>query len=150
MRITGSRVSFRRANWRVMNKTWETEVAPLALAALKAEAPVDTEGKKPGALRDSIKFEGVSGALGATMTFTSDVPYAKYVVKGTKGPYPIVPRPGGPGVLAWKRQGSWNYAMHVNHPGIEANNFPERALRRLEPVLRQRLSVAVREMVTPE
>lgn len=111
--------------------TWAAEVGPLVLAALKEAAPVAKENG--GRLRDSIRKEQVNAGGGVTITFTANVPYAKWVLEGTS-PHEIRPRT--------KQALFWPGADHpvavVNHPGTRPNDFPRRAITPKLPELQGR------------
>lgn len=112
---------------------WAAEAAPIAQRELKAKAPVAKENG--GRLRDSIRHKRANGAGGVTLTFYTEVPYARYVLDGTR-PHEIRPRTAK--ALHWKDAGGDVFAQVVNHPGTKANRFPERALKPLLPVLKGR------------
>lgn len=112
---------------------WAAEVAPLVQRELKARAPVAKENG--GKLRDSIRHKQVNTAGGVTLTFHTAVPYARYVLDGTR-PHEIRPRTAR--ALHWKDAGGDHFAQLVNHPGTRANRFPERAIKPLLPVIQGR------------
>lgn len=82
---------------------------------------------------------------------TKDTPYV-YVSNGTPGPYTITPKHAG-GFLRFKAGGhpktfpnklvatmgmpgtDWHTAASVQHPGIEARNFPELVVEQLQPAV---------------
>jgi hypothetical protein len=111
---------------------WGAEVTPLVQGALKAKAPVAKENG--GRLRDSIRHKQVNGS-GLTVTFYTEVPYARYVLDGTR-PHEIRPRTAK--ALHWKDAGGDVFAQVVNHPGTRPNKFPERAIKPLLPALQGR------------
>lgn len=55
-----------------------------------------------------------------------EVPYAQYVIRGTRGPYPIVSH--GPWPLRNRFTGQV-FGRSVMHPGIRANDFVTRAMK---------------------
>ena len=111
---------------------WGAEVTPIVERALKAKAPVAKENG--GRLRESIRHKQLNGG-GLTVTFYTEVPYAKYVLDGTR-PHEIRPRTAK--ALHWKGAGGDVFAQVVNHPGTKANKFPERAIKPLLPALKGR------------
>lgn len=57
--------------------------------------------------------------------------HAKYLIHGTRGPYVIRPKnPGGRLRFFWHRMGTFVSFRQVTHPGIMANDFMMRGLRR--------------------
>lgn len=154
--VKGGRVSFSRWSFRSVGAVWRNRVGPLVLEAMKQEAPVYkydddklSRGHKVGELRESIKMDSSSGGVGKgiEMVFTTDVPYAKYVIKGTKGPYPITPVNAL--MLHWNRGGEDVYRSQVSHPGIHANDFPKRAVDKVQPLIGRELEVTVAEYIKP-
>lgn len=125
----------RRWLWEREATKWVSEVAPLLERAVRAEAPVGKKGH-PGALRDSINFRPRVSGSSATVEFYSRVPYAKYVIHGTP-PHVIEPRNAR--MLRWEDSGQVIYRARVNHPGAKANNFPERAVRPLGPLVARKM-----------
>lgn len=94
--------------------------------AAKMEAP---QGKT-GTLKRSITMGQSRDVLGRWSTgydVTSNAPYTRYVIKGTR-PHPIVGNP----LLAffWPKVGRNVVFRHVMHPGTKPNDFLSRALRR--------------------
>jgi Bacteriophage HK97-gp10, putative tail-component len=127
-------------------RTWSAEVGPIAEEAIKAEAPVykgggsgNHFGGMPGRLRDSIQYRP-AGEYGAEISV--GVPYAKYVINGTQ-PHTIAPRNAT--VLHWVQNNEDHFAYRVDHPGNQANNFPERALRPWGPLFAHRLKELTEE-----
>jgi hypothetical protein len=126
--------------WRETSTAWGAQVGPMVRAALRDKAPVG-QGAAAGRLRDSIWYRQTIDAGSTRLSFTSTVPYARYVVEGT-GPHIIRPRKSG-GVLAWSQGGQRRFARYVNHPGTKPNPFPERAIRPLMPQIRERFQQVV-------
>lgn len=110
------------------------EYRALVLPVLQQEAPVGQDTSNPysaapqtppGYLRDTLRGV-VTGRPGqATVTFTSDAPYTRFVIDGTAAHmiYPVNSR-----VLAFQVGGEFVFARAVNHPGTQPNPFPQRAL----------------------
>ena len=110
-------------------KTW----ARLVTSELAAEAPVG-QGDGAGRLRDSIGAPEIKAGGGrVSMTWTSDAPYAGFVIEGT-APHPIYPK--NVRALHWDDV----FALHVNHPGTAANPFPQRAIDHLLPEMTSSLA----------
>lgn len=155
IKVEGAKVSFSRWAFRPVAATWRSRVAPVVLAALKDEAPVYkyddpqlSRGQKPGDLKNSIKLDSVGGSVGEgiEMKFISDVPYATYVVTGTRG-HEITPTRAS--MLHWARGGQDFYRAFVNHPGTKPNDFPRRAIEKVQPVIGRELEVVVTEYIKP-
>lgn len=124
---------------------WSAEMQVLVRDALKAEAPVnksDDPRVRPGRLRDSIRSEDKTTGDGVTITFVSHVPYAKYVIDGTKA-HDIEVKAAR--WLYWQKGGVDHFAKKVHHPEVAPNDFPERALRPLESEIKRRLTEIMRE-----
>lgn len=121
-----------RWRWESVATKWATETGAVLKQAIKDEAPIG----KTGQLRDSIGFNPKVGPASATVEFTTRVPYADYVIKGTPA-HLIVPRNAR--VLRWQDGGQWVYRQRVNHPGARANPFPEKAVRPLIPVVSRKM-----------
>jgi Bacteriophage HK97-gp10, putative tail-component len=120
---------FARFSWTRAAVEWADEAGPMALAALKAEAPVgktDLSGRKGGRLRDSIRYERETAVGSVTMIFTANVPYAGYVIEGT-GPH-VISASAARFLRYEGSDGQFTYSRQVQHPGTKANPFPERAL----------------------
>jgi hypothetical protein len=155
--VKGDRVNFSRWSFALMASTWRSRIAPVVLDALRQEAPVYkyddpqlSRGQKPGDLKKSIKLDTVGGGIAsAEMVFVSDVPYAGYVVSGTRG-HPIPKEGGGAKTLRWTRNGVTNYRRSVQHPGTHANNFPQRAITAVGPAIGRTLELTVSEYIKPE
>lgn len=83
-------------------------------------------GRLAGSIRSDV--DALAGEVQAVV-YTRE-PHAKYVIGGT-APHVIRPRtPGGVLRFFWWRKMAWVAFRHVNHPGTEANNFLERALKK--------------------
>lgn len=124
---------------------WSGEIQPLVRDALKKEAPVNKSTDpqvRPGRLRDSIRSEDKTTGMGVTITFVSHVPYAKWVISGTKE-HDIEVKAAR--WLHWQSHGVDYFRKIVHHPGTAPNDFPERALRPLEDVIKRRLAEIMRE-----
>lgn len=153
--VEGARVNFARWDFALMNSTWRNRIAPVVLEALRNEAPVykypDTglsRGQRPGDLKKSLKMDTIGlGATNVSMTFISDVAYAKYVIEGTPD-HDI--KPGTGTILHWQRAGTHYYRRWVHHPGTAPNNFPDRAIQAVQPEIRTTLQATVEEYIQPE
>ena len=119
---------------------WARIWSRVVTAELAREAPVG-QGDNAGALRDSIGEPAIeTGAGRVSMTWTSAVPYAGFVIEGTS-PHPIYPV--NVRALHWDSV----FAAHVDHPGTKPNPFPERAIDRLLPELTSSLADLFAEML---
>ena len=143
MRVTVSkprRSPFGPYRAKTIAATWAAEISPLITAALKEKAPVAKE--HGGRLRDSIRHVQVDTPGGVTLTFTANVPYAKWVLDGTS-PHEI--RPKTKQALFWP--GAAHPVAVVNHPGTKPNDFPLRAITPLIPEIQARYKrIAVDEL----
>lgn len=159
IKVDGGRVSFPKWVFKPVAATWRRRVAPIVLEAIKAEAPeykyddtVLSRGQVKGDLKKSIKLDEVSGGFGKgiSMVFVSDVPYAKYVISGTRNHE--IPKAGSESgkILHWERGGEHFYRRSVHHPGTTANDFPRRAVEKVQPIIGRELEVTVREFIKPE
>lgn len=124
---------------------WETEVAPAILTEIRRRAPVGQD-VGAGRLRDSFSVQRLRTGGGITARFVSSVPYADYVEKGTR-PHKIEPKHAG--ALHWEASGESVFARSVNHPGTKANPFVERAVKSMEPMMREALRLNVEEELRP-
>lgn len=131
--------------WMVASAKWADTVGPVVLGGLRAAAPVgqvqEVTGSTPiasrhrvGNLRDSIRYASDPGATNTTATFTAYVPYAGYVIEGTR-PHEIWPKAAR--YLAFASNGQMQFVgpkgtqAHVNHPGTAPNPFNKRVIEEL-------------------
>ena len=128
------RAPFRRFTFPREANRWANTVGPTVREALKREAPVG-KGPKAGTLRDSIDYVRRIGPASAQLVFSTSVPYAGYVLDGTR-PHTI--RARNARVLHWTDITGDRFARVVNHPGTRANPFPRRAVQPLLPVIQRR------------
>lgn len=158
IKIEGSKVSFPKWAFKPMAMAWRRRIAPVILEALKTEAPVykynDTKlsrGQKPGDLKNSIKLDSLGGGIGSgvEMVFVADVKYAKFVISGTR-PHRIPLNGDNTPLLHWNRDGQDVYRRNVFHKGTKANDFPKRAIERVQPMISRTLEVTVSEFIKPE
>lgn len=104
-------------------RRWFEKKVALTVAEARKEAPVRT-----GALVASI---GSTYHGRGRWTVYADKKYARFVHEGTKGPYPIRPRPPKK-ALAWEQDGRVVVVREVMHPGIQKPNpFLVTALERV-------------------
>lgn len=120
---------------RVLMAAWGHEWGERLKSAIKDEAPYrdDEDGTGSGEhLRDSIEFAGVKAiAGGISMSWTSDVPWAEFVITGTR-PHDIYARFAR--MLHWvDGSGHDQFRRMVHHPGTDPNTFPLTALEHLLP-----------------
>lgn len=108
---------------------------------MRKEAPYrdDADGDASGEhLRDSIAYAGAHpSASGVSMAWTSDVPYASFVVDGTEPHeiHAVVAK-----ALHWRGPEGDQFAVSVMHPGTQPNPFPLRAFEHLAPELAESLA----------
>lgn len=94
---------------------------PRILTGLRQWAPYRADGKGRH-LRDSIRMERATSGTGVTVTFSSDVPQATFVIEGTRA-HPIEPK--AKSFLSWVgSDGNRVFTRYVNHPGTSPNPFP--------------------------
>ena len=98
------------------------QVALQAEGELAKEAPKDT-----GTLRRSFNVKD-DGILSKSILTNTD--YWMYVVYGT-APHTIRPKKGNK-MLHWKNKNGEGYAKKVEHPGTAPNNFPQRAVNKIQ------------------
>ena len=72
------------------------------------------------------------------------MPYAKFVIGGTR-PHPI--RPKNAQALHWVAEDGDHFSRFVNHPGTKANNFAQKAVEPLMPLLIALFADAAREAI---
>ena len=128
-----------RFNWEEAAAAWAEDVTPLAGMALRGRAPFRT-----GAFRQSIDDRAQVEPGVATVMFYSQVPYAKWIIGGTRA-HPIAAVNAK--ALRWLGPGGIgaNYAKRVQHPGTKANEFAEVALLPIGPLLSRMFADAVKE-----
>lgn len=111
-------------DWTRRAVDWADRVGPMMAAGMKRAAPV---GKGPGAgrLRDSIMYSRKTGIGELSIEYTTNVPYAPYVIHDTR-PHEI--HATAALALHWlDARGGDMFAKFVHHPGTHANRFPQRA-----------------------
>jgi hypothetical protein len=127
----------RRFEWLTANVMAAELVRQPVLDELKRQAPVAEKvikGVEPGAMRDGIQDEVVSGAGMVALRYSSDADYVGYIIDGT-GPHEILPRNAS--VLHWidTQTGESVFRHRVWHPGTQPNDFPDRAAARVMPLV---------------
>lgn len=95
---------------------WQDVAGGVLLKETQGEAPV-----KRGILRDSLYVQ----ASGTSVKVATKLPYAKYVVNGTRA-HTI--RPVGSKALRFRIGSRVIFAKSVRHPGTKPNRFLQRAL----------------------
>lgn len=105
---------------------WADEVGPALRTELKRRAPVGHRSPRPGRLRDSIRYSRTTTGAGVRMEFRAHVPYAKFVVGGTR-PHLISARAAR--ALHWIDGAGSHFAKTVHHPGTAPNPFPAEAVQ---------------------
>lgn len=126
----------------VWGRVWGDKLAE----EMRTEAPYrEDDGSGSGEhLRDSIAFGGVEAGAGRiSMTWTSDVPWAPFVVGGTE-PHEIHARFAR--ALHFLGSEGEVFARSVNHPGTEPDPFPLRALEHLLPEMTESFAALFEEM----
>jgi hypothetical protein len=99
-------------------------LGPRIRERIRREAPVG-KGPEAGRLADSTRFTRRASVGDVLMEFTSDIPYAKFVIHGTR---PHLIRPRAARVLHWEAPGGGDvFARSARHPGTKANDYPMRA-----------------------
>lgn len=105
---------------------------PVMQRRIRDRAP-RSRGPNSGRLADSTRYRRRTMIGAVRMEWTSNVPYAPYVIKGTR---PHVIRPRTALALHWTGpSGGDVFARRVNHPGTKANNYPVEALRDVRPMV---------------
>lgn len=129
-------------DWTKASNRWMQATGPAVRDAIKAKAPVSKtpmvaafRGAGPGRLRDSIRFQSSTSTGVARSEFIAQVPYAGYVVNGTR-PHRIVPRQAKMLHFLTAADGVPVFAHGVNHPGTKANPFAQRSVEAMVPMVR--------------
>lgn len=137
--MAGDSSKLEHANPMAAMAEWARTWARLVTSELAGEAPVG-DGDDAGRLRDSIHAPDLEISPGrVSMTWTSDAPYAGFVIEGTS-PHPIYPK--NVKALHWDDV----FTLHVNHPGTAANPFPRRAIDHLLPEMTSSLAALFEEI----
>ena len=106
-----------------------TEISDRMVDIARQEAPVKT-GKLRANIRPApFRMTGPYKGEGGIEVDTKAVPYAGYVMYGTR-PHRIVARNAPALRFFWPKVGRVVFFKSVNHPGTKANRFMERALNR--------------------
>ena len=107
---------------------FKENVSDTLVNAMAEETPVSDSPNDdmPGTLAESHSArDGDEGRLEIISDDPRDIPLAKFIILGTK-PHGIDPL--GPWPLHWIGAGGEDvFAMHVDHPGTDANPFNQRA-----------------------
>lgn len=143
VRVTSSSAGDSRSRflWMKAAVTWADEIGPLVRTAMRTEAPAG-KGPNSGRLRRSLRYERRTTGSTVTLKFGSGVPYAPYVVSGTRRHFI---RPVAARALRWVGpDGKPVFSRLVDHPGTRANDFPRRAIALTEPVIRERFYAIMR------
>jgi hypothetical protein len=131
--------------WMVASAKWADTIGPVVLGGLRAAAPVgqpqEVTNSSPlatrhriGNLRDSIRYSKDASETVTTATFTAYVPYAGYVIEGTRA-HEIWPKSAK--YLHFASRGTEYFVgpkgtqAHVNHPGTAPNPFNRRVIEEL-------------------
>ena len=135
-----------RFDWPAASKAWSAQVTPLAGQLLRASTPVGA-GPTAGRMRQSVTPREEMSAAALMVVFYTTVPYAGYVLGGTKA-HPIAARNAK--ALRWldnRGHGPVRFARSVQHPGTKANPFPEKALGTQGALFARMFADAAREAV---
>jgi hypothetical protein len=131
-----------RFRWPDAAAIWAREATPLGLQMLRAHTPVG-RGPTAGRLRQSVSDRPEPGPDSYMITFYTTVPYAKFVIGGTR-PHTITVRNAR--VLAWTDAvGNVSFARRVNHPGNKPNPFPGQAMALIGPAVSRIFAEACKE-----
>lgn len=115
------RERFGDAGLLAMTVHWADEIGPKIAQKLSQNAP-----KVTGRLAGSIRYQRETAAGAVEIQFHSNVPYAGYVIGGTK---PHIIEPVAARALHWHdTRGADVFAMVVHHPGTKPNPFNQRTL----------------------
>lgn len=131
---------FGKFRWEDAAGIWAREAAPLGRSMLRAQAPFFT-----GALRESISVREEPSAASYLILFWTQVPYAKYVLGGTRAHTIAAKNAQALRWMANRGHGPAMFAKRVNHPGTKANPFPERAMARIGPAIAEGFARACKE-----
>jgi hypothetical protein len=147
----------RRFRFGIVASETMDEVAPGVVGAMRLFAPKGRrEAGKPKkrTLEDSFYPVRHTSTTGAELSIVSNVPYAKYVLKGTK-PHAITGKPllafmWNSGTPAWMAATGGKNVLtilrSVQHPGTKANRFDLKAWAQVRPGV----AAAFRERITKE
>lgn len=127
--------------WTAAADHWAVTVGLVARDAVKARAPVG-RGVSAGQLRNSINMQRSGGAGVMQVDIVAFVPYAGYVVDGTR-PHMIVPRNAK--VLHFQAGGADVFTRRVNHPGTKPNPFARVAVEAVLPAVRAAFTEIMQE-----
>jgi hypothetical protein len=142
MTVTGGRgdTPLGRFNFLKAAVTWSDVIGPPVRTSLQRAAPVGQSADGSylgGRLRQSIRYQRKTTGGGVQVQFISGVPYAQYVIDGTK---PHVIRANAARALRIPlRGGGVIFRAQVYHPGTQPNPFPRRVLVEMEPFVQRTL-----------
>jgi hypothetical protein len=112
--------------------TFADVIGPKLARRIREHAPRG-KGPKAGRLADSTRYTRQTRIGVVRMEFHSNVPYAPFVIRGTKA-HDIVPKAAK--VLHWTAPGGMGvFARRVHHPGTKPNPYPRAALNAMMPQL---------------
>jgi hypothetical protein len=131
-----------RFDWTAASRAWAEEVTPAARSMMRAHAPFRT-----GFLRQhtEARTEASPGRIWVVLYTTA--PYAPFILGGTRA-HVIEARNAR--ALRWVEHsghGAVRFARRVQHPGTKPDNFPERAMKTVTPMILDRFAEAVKEAV---
>lgn len=132
-RVTGKVVlnRYEAESWSrkfISNKT--SDLSGRLLTNARQEAPVKTGRLRANLTVQPFKMTGPYKGEGGVGVSKQAVPYAGFVMYGTRPHIIRCRRPAFALHFYWKKVGHWVFFDHVNHPGTKANRFLERALNK--------------------
>lgn len=125
-------------NWAARAAAWSDHIGPLMRAELMKQAPKKTER-----LAKSIRYRRHVLADGLKVEWTANVPYAEFVIKGTKA-HEIRPK-AARALHIMDSHGAMGFAAFAHHPGSKPNDFPKRAADALGTRIVETFRAAVTE-----
>ncbi|NWJ46473.1 MAG: hypothetical protein HXX08_11390 [Chloroflexi bacterium] len=126
---------------------WSKEYLPRLAALIAADAKYEVQVEAPvrsGVLQRGISTQIKLGATSATINGYSSAPYTRFVIEGTR---PHIIRAVNGRVLHWQSGGEDRFAAYVHHPGTKPNDFVERGLRKIEPLVEEHMRLVGEELL---
>lgn len=110
---------------------WADDIGPVVREELRKAAPI-RQGSliTGGRLRQSIRYQRAFTPSGGSVKWTSNVPYAGYVIGGTR-PHEIHAK-STRAMRFMDKGGGIAFRRHVRHPGSKPNDFPKRVAGAME------------------
>lgn len=113
-----------------------SEISRRMVQIAQEEAPVRTGRLRANIKPMPFKMTGPYKGEGGVGVRKQDVPYAGFVMYGTRPHVIRCRRPAYALHFYWDKVGSWVFFDRVNHPGTKPNRFLERAMNRAARELR--------------